>query len=92
MVRSHPNLTGGPFDAAGQAGILDYCMADVMATSALLRAMEQRLPVNLDQALFRSRYTVAGRYGSARDSNGPGTVGATASGAGNDPTSVGGMG
>jgi hypothetical protein len=55
----HRNLAirGGPFTAAEQTELLDYCQTDVEALARLLPAM---LPhIDLPRALLRGRYGVA---------------------------------
>jgi hypothetical protein len=50
-------LRGGPYTPAEQAGLLDYCQADVEALARLLPAM---LPhIDLPRALLRGRYMAA---------------------------------
>ena len=50
-------LAGGPWDAAEQAAILDYCESDVVALAQLLPAMEAS--IDLSRALLRGRYMKA---------------------------------
>ena len=50
-------LSGGPWDAAQQGAILDYCQSDVDALARLLPAMAPRL--DLARALLRGRYMAA---------------------------------
>ena len=55
-------IAGPPFTDAERTEILDYCMADVDATAALLTAMEPTIaatPIRFGQALLRGRYMAA---------------------------------
>jgi hypothetical protein len=55
-------LTGGPFDKEQREGILRYCWSDVEALRLLLPAILQKIPRDLDRALFRGRYTHAATW------------------------------
>jgi hypothetical protein len=52
-------LTAGPFDQNQRGDILRYCWTDIEALRLLLPAMLEKMPRDLDPALFRSRYTLA---------------------------------
>ena len=50
-------LRGGPYSAAEQVALIDYCQTDVDALVALLPEMASK--ISIDHALIRGRYTQA---------------------------------